>query len=410
MRCSRRGAIGGARGGGALAGRRPRPRRRGARRARRGEPLPLEARARSTWCSPSTARTTSRAAATSSRAPPSCSPGGRFGAVDILPCAHGRYGWRWAAQRLVAVACGIPAPNLHGAAARRRAARRRAGRRRGAADRGRRLRAVRGVRHAAAAAPRASLLASRCFLLCVGALFSFIGRHRLFCVVLITARRAAGGGGAENIAVAAVDLACVSPGRAPLPPTMRDPRAAGSARQPLAPSGSAGLYSCICSYDLFARVPRSSADARFVLRATARAMKADVVDSIRAASRASATTSCARLLSSPFLDELAGRRVLVKAECLQRRARSDPRRVERGLGDSRRRARGRRHRVQQRQPRAGRRVRGGGVRHPGGHRDARGHAVAQGANTKASAPRWCCTTARRRAARRLAGGSRRSAA
>ena len=118
-------------------------------------------------------------------------PGGRFGAVDILPCAHGSYGWRWAAQRLVAVACGIPAPNLHGAAAYVDALR----------DAGlgdvevRRIEgdvfapfAAYATRQRRRLAPFLSL-ASRCFLLCVGALFSFIGRHRLFCVVLITARR-----------------------------------------------------------------------------------------------------------------------------------------------------------------------------------------------------------------------------
>ena len=41
-------------------------------------------------------------------------PGGRFGAVDMLPLDHGRWGWRRLAQLFVAAACGIPRANLHG--------------------------------------------------------------------------------------------------------------------------------------------------------------------------------------------------------------------------------------------------------------------------------------------------------
>ncbi|KAL1504011.1 hypothetical protein AB1Y20_010426 [Prymnesium parvum] len=39
--------------------------------------------------------------------------GGRFGAVDMLPCDVG-WGWRWVAQRVVAAACNIPRANLCG--------------------------------------------------------------------------------------------------------------------------------------------------------------------------------------------------------------------------------------------------------------------------------------------------------
>ena len=43
--------------------------------------------------------------------------GGRFGAIDILPCTVGSWGWKSLAQRAVALLCGIPRANLHDAQA-----------------------------------------------------------------------------------------------------------------------------------------------------------------------------------------------------------------------------------------------------------------------------------------------------
>ena len=118
---------------------------------------------------------------------------------------------------------------------------------------------------------------------------------------------------------------------------------------------------------------------------------------IRAArARAEGNIRRTPILSAPALDAIAGRRVLVKAECLQHTGSFKARGGWAAVSALAPEVRAPRHPgLFVGQPRPGRRPRRRLARRAGGHRDAVRRAAGQGrGHQSAGAPRWCPTTAR----------------